>query len=88
MPKIKPVCPNCGEKSFIIKQTFAIKSNCHPLECQRVAHYKCEKCGCECLLTTPRGKLEIISEGKITASMAERVLKALNLPLSLADRLP
>ena len=87
MAKSKPVCPNCGEKSFLIQQTFALKGECHPLERQRYAYYRCEKCGCECLLTTPQGKLELISEGDVTKSMAERVLKALDLPLSLMDKL-
>lgn len=87
MAKNKPSCPNCGAKSFTIRQTFAVKGACHDLECKRFAYYKCAKCGCECLLTTPQGKLEIIEQGKVTKEVAERVLKALNLPPSFAENL-
>lgn len=87
MAKNKPVCPNCGAKAFQIRQTFAVKGTCHELECKRFAYYKCAQCGCECLLTTPQGQLEILEKGKITQELAERVLQALNLSPELAKKL-
>lgn len=87
MAKTKPECPNCGAKSFTIRRTFAIQDNCHDLERKRFSYYKCSICGCECLLTTPQGKLEIIQGGMVTRDMAQRVLAALNLPVELAEKL-
>lgn len=87
MAKQKPTCPHCGSKSFAINQTFAVENNCHYLERKRYAYYKCAACGCECLLTTPQGTLEIIRGGKVTRELALRVLEALNLPAVMAERL-
>lgn len=78
----------CGKKSFVIRQTFAIKADCHPLESKRFAYYKCQNCGSEYLLTTPQGKLELINSGKISKDVAKSVLSALNLPLEYVERLP
>lgn len=87
MGKAKPVCPDCGENTFIIRQTFALKGDCHFLERRRFAYYKCKSCGCEYLLTIPQGKLEKIKCGKVTVEMAEKVLMALNLPIELIEKL-
>lgn len=87
MGKKRPQCPNCGSQSLDQTRTYAVNSGCHYLECKRFAHYRCAKCGCECILVTPQGELTIVQDGKITKQMALRVLNALNMPEELADKL-
>lgn len=85
MAKVKPECPSCGSDLFRIRQTFSVDNNCHYLERKRYAYYKCEKCGCMCLLTTPQGKIEIIKHGQISYETARMVLSRLSLDVGLAD---
>lgn len=88
MPGIKPECPNCGSSEFMQCKTVRLEeSESHTLEDGRVSYYRCAQCGCYGRLDTPPSTLTIIKRGRVTKDMAKRVLRALDMPMSYADKL-